>query len=375
MNRISTYVLLGLFALALMLQFHCSNENVASKNKSRNTNQESKKDSSHANNDERKKEKEEELVPVEITSVKRGAISSYILLSSNLETEKMVDIYSRVQGLVKRIAVEEGEPVKKGQVLLELEADEFMLAEQKAKVNFQQAEKGFERINSMYAKELLSKEEFEQAKYKTEAAKIEWQQAQLNLDYTKITSPIDGVVVERLIRLGDRIQPVDKLFSVINKEEMIAIVHVPEKEIERISKGQKAYITSNHILNQRFEGWIKRVSPAVDPQSGTFKVTIGVNNKEDKLRPGMFVNAHIITDTHLDALLIPKTAIVYENEYMNVFVVRDSIAQKIMLKVGFQDHVNVESLEGIEAGEKVIVVGQSGLKDRTKVKAVLERES
>ena len=191
--------------------------------------------------------------------------------------------------------------------------------------------------------------------------------------HTKIKSPISGVVGDRRVKIGDRIQPSNILYNIINTEEMIAVVYTPEKELGNVKKGQTAYISSENIAGERFTGWIKRVSPVVDPQSGTFKVTIGVKNVKDRLRSGMFVNAHIVIDTHESVVLIPKTAIVYENEMMNVFVVRDSIASKIPLKVGFQDHEKVECLADIEAGDKVIIVGQAGLKDQTKVKIVSER--
>ncbi|UCE06939.1 MAG: efflux RND transporter periplasmic adaptor subunit [bacterium] len=381
MNRIATYILLTFILSMSLLQIHCSNGSADNK-KNKDTATTAKDDTTTKNDtltvDEEKNQKEnkgEDLIPVETTVIKKGSISSYILLSSNLETEKMADVYSRVQGLVEKIYIEEGDYVKKGQVLMGLEADEYTLAEERALITYQQQKNMFERTESMYTKELLSKEEYEQAKFAFEGAKVEWQQAKLNLDYTKITSPISGVVVERLCRLGDRIQPSDKLFTVINTEEMIVVVYVPEKEIETILKGQKAYVTSSHLEKDQFPGWVKRVSPAVDPQSGTFKVTIGVRNINNKLRPGMFVNAHIITETHNNTILVPKTAIVYENENMNVFVVRDSIAHKIVLKVGFQNHEKVEALADIEAGDKVIVVGQAGLKDKTKVKTVIERES
>lgn len=319
--------------------------------------------------------KAEDRIPVETCSVGTGDISAFILLSSNLETEKMTDVFSRVQGLVEKIYVEEGDYVNKAQVLMKLEANEYALEEARAKVDYQQEKSRFERSRAMFKKNLLSKEEFEQARFAAESKKIQWQQAKLNLDYTNITSPISGVIGERLKRPGDRIQPTDKLFSVINNEEMIAVVHIPEKEIENVSKGQKAYITSQHLKDEQFLGWIKRVSPVVDPQSGTFKVTIGIRNQDNRLRPGMFVNAHIITDTHNNTVLIPKTAIVYENENLHVFVVRDSLAHKITLNVGYQDFEKVESLSEIEPGEKIIVVGQAGLKDQTKVKIVSERET
>ncbi len=325
--------------------------------------------------EKKKSELEAELIPVEVTTVKQGTISDYILLSANLETERMADVFSRVQGLVEKIHVDEGDIVKKGQMLMELEADEYKLAEEKAKLNYQKQRSEFKRFEAMYEQNLLSIEEFEQAKFTMQSLEVDWKQAQLNLSYTRITSPISGIIGDRSRKPGDRVQPTDKLFTVINTREMIAVIYAPEKELGNVRKNQIAYITSDHIAGKQYEGWVKRVSPVVDPQSGTFKITVGVKNRDNKLRAGMFVNTHIITSTHENAILIPKRAIVYENERMNIFVVRDSIAKKIILKVGFQDHEKVESLEGIEAGDQIIVVGQAGLKDGTKVRIVNVKEN
>jgi membrane fusion protein (multidrug efflux system) len=321
--------------------------------------------------DEEKKNKQtSELIPVEVTTVKIGVITDYILLSANLETEKMADVYSRVQGLVENIYIEEGDYIKKGQVMIVLEADEYKLAEEKARLNYLKQKSDFERLEAMYKQDLLSIEEFQQARFTMQSLEVDWKQAKLNLSYTRITSPISGVVGDRLRKPGDRIQPTNKLFTVINTGEMIAVVYAPEKELGNVKKSQSAFVTSDHITGEKFEGWIKRVSPVIDPQSGTFKITIGVKNRENRLRSGMFVNTHIITATHNNAVLIPKRAIVYENEVMNVFIVRDSLAHKLILKVGFQDHEKVESLEGISEGDLIIVIGQAGLKDKTKVKIV-----
>ncbi len=372
MSTKKALILLITLSLAAF-QISCSNSE-ADGQKGTNGSHKAQADSSKEDS-EKEKKSEETLIPVETTTVSRGTISSYLLYSTNLETEMMTDVYTRVQGLVEKINLEEGTYVAKGQVLLELEADEYILAEEKAHVEYQQKQSMHNRSKAMADKNLLSNEEYETAKFAADAARIAWEQAKLNLKYTKITSPISGVIGERLCREGDRIQTSDKLFTVVNSDEMIAVVHVPEKEIGIINKGQQAYIYSDHIKGYLFPGWIKRVSPVVDPQSGTFKVTIGVRNTDNKLRPGMFVNSRIVTNTHNNAILIPKTAIIYENENMNIFVVRDSIAHKIRLDVGYQDHEKIESLSSIEEGDKIILVGQAGLKDQTKVKIVTNRET
>ncbi len=334
----------------------------------------SKKDDKKFSDQMGQRPEDEELIPVEITEVKRGSISDFILLSSNLETEVMADVFARVQGIVEKIHKEEGDYVEKGETLLTLEAKEYVLAEQRANVEYQQQLSNYKRLEAMHAKNLLSDDEFERAKYSMESSRIAWEEAKLNLDYTHIKSPISGHIGERLTKIGERIQPTDKLFSVVNNSQVIAVVYVPEKSLNKLKIGQKALIHSDNLGDEVFEGWIKRISPVVDPASGTFKVTVGVKNREDRLRPGMFVNVEIIIETHHDVILIPKTAIVYENEYMNVYIVRDSLAHKIRLQPGFEDNEKVESLTEIKEGDQLIIVGQSGMKDQTGVKVVSERQ-
>ncbi len=318
---------------------------------------------------------DQEPVPVEVVTITKGDISNYILLSSNLETEIMADVYSRVQGIVDSIFKEEGQYVKKDEVMLTLEAKEYILKEKKARLEYEKQKSAYERLAAMYQKNLMSKEEFEKAKYAMETARVQWDEAKLNLSYTKIKSPISGRVGERLAKIGERIQPTDKLFSVVNNSQVIAVVYVPEKNINQLKIGQKAVVYSDHLQGEKFDAWIKRISPVVDPSSGTFKVTVGVRNRKNMLRPGMFVNVNIIIDTHKDVVLIPKTAIVYENEAMVVYVVRDGVAHKIRLTPGYEDNEKVESLKDISAGDQVIVVGQAGMKDKTPVRIVNVREN
>jgi membrane fusion protein (multidrug efflux system) len=359
-------IILFVFTTALFT-FSCGSEEKAIKGKERkelpaadSLSKSGKKDSQKA-------------VPVEVVEIARGDISNYILLSSNIETEVMADVYARAQGIVEKIYKEEGDFVKKGEALLSLEPEQYALAEQAAAVEYKKQEAKYERLKKMHDKKLLSDEEFDDAKYSLDAMRIKWDEAKLNLDYMIVRSPISGRVGERLAKIGRRIQPTDKLFSVVNNQEVIAVVYVPEKNINQLKVGQKAYIFSENIRKAPFKAWIKRISPVVDPQSGTFKVTIGVKNERQLLRPGMFVNTHIITDVHKNALLIPKAAVVYENQYINVYVVRNHVARKIQLETGYEDNEKIEALSGVKEGDKIVIVGQEGMKDNTKVNIVVDR--
>jgi len=133
---------------------------------------------------------------------------------------------------------------------------------------------------------------------------------------------------------------------------------------------QRCVVESEFLKGMTFEGYVKRISPVVDPKSGTFKVTIGLRDRWRHLRPGIFVNVQIITDTHPEAILVPKQAIVYDGGDQYVFVVEDSTAVKVRLDAGFENNQYVEALSLIEPDTPVIVVGQNGLKDEARVKVV-----
>lgn len=359
------------FLIISLLVIQCGGPSDGKGNK--NAESDSLKSEEGSKND--KEALDDDLIPVEVTTIAKGEISDYILLSSNLETEIMADVYSRTQGIVERIYREEGQYVQKGDTMLSLEAKEYELSEEKARVEYERQMSNYKRLEGMHKQELLSDEELEKSKFSLQTAEIQWKEAKLSLDFMQIRSPISGRVGERLAKIGKRIQPTDKLFSVVNNSQVIAVVYVPEKNLNQLRIRQPAFISSDHLDGKQFEGWIKRISPVVDPSSGTFKVTVGVRNLKNMLRPGMFVNVHIIVDTHKDVVLIPKMAVVYENEYMNIYVVKDSVAHKIRLAPGFGDNEKIEALKDIEEGDKIIVVGQAGMKDKTRVKIVAEREN
>ncbi|MGH7492902.1 MAG: efflux RND transporter periplasmic adaptor subunit, partial [bacterium] len=163
--------------------------------------------SAATNGNDKDKTKEEGLkaIPVEVTKIAAGQISSFVLTNASLETEETVDIFPQVTGLVVKLLAEEGDYVKKGTSLLEIDEREYKLREDAGRVNFEKQQNAFERSQSMFEKQLLSAAEFEGAKLTMEQARIEWEQAKLTLDYCKIKAPISGIVSERIARIGDRL--------------------------------------------------------------------------------------------------------------------------------------------------------------------------
>jgi membrane fusion protein (multidrug efflux system) len=316
------------------------------------------------------KKKVNEGVPVKVLAVETGEISEHVLYSATVEAEATIDIYAQASGLVRRILVEEGSKVSEGQVLVELVDDELKLDESEAKLAYQKIDAQLRRKAELYNRKLLAKEEYEDLRMTVEQAKIRWERARLALAYAHVRAPVDGVIAKRLVKIGDRVGQNAKLYEIVNLSRLIAHVHVPGQGMQNLSMGQRALITTDFLPNEKFEGRILRISPVVDPGSGTFKVTLELAASDRRLRPGMFVNAHIVTATHLEAVLVPKRAVVYDDGMPHVFVVTDSMAQKVRFDIGFDDTEHVEVVSGVEKGDLIVVVGQNGLKDKAKVRII-----
>jgi RND family efflux transporter MFP subunit len=181
-------------------------------------------------------------------------------------------------------------------------------------------------------------------------------------------------VATRGVDPGLQVTPGAELFYVVDPSAVEAVIHVPERSLGRLAEGGEAYVLSEALGSVRFPGQIRLISPVVDPQTGTVKVTVALEMLAEggaKLRPGMFVSVYLITARRESATLVPKRAVVYEDNTPFVFVATDRdgklIADKRTVKLGFEQEERMEVVEGVAPAEKVIVIGHSGLKDGTLV--------
>ena len=312
-----------------------------------------------------------EKAPVETAVVARGPISAFLSFNTTLETEAMVDIYPQTTGQVEALLVEEGRIVKAGEPLLKIEDTEMRIDADESRGNYEQLKRNFTRTEDLYARKLINKQDYETQAYQLEQARLRFERATLRHSYTTVRAPFDGVVATRETQVGARVATGSKLFSMVKLDEIVARVFVPGRYLPVVAINQNAIVTSEFLPDRVFKGWVKRISPVIDPKSGTFKVTVGVRgDRPAELPPGLFVGVRIITDTREQAVLIPKRAVVYEGGERYVFTVKNDVATKRKLQVGFEDPQHVEAVQGIEPGAEVIVVGQNGLKDGAQVRSV-----
>ena len=309
-------------------------------------------------------------VPVEVQSLRRAAMLAVYSGTAPIEAHEEAEVVAKVGGEVRQIFVEEGDVVKAGQVLARLDGDRLRLDVAQTEANLRKLERDYNRQLELSQKGLVAKGTAENAKFDLDALKASYESARLELSYTQIRAPISGVVSARHIKVGNTIGPNDPTFRVTNLDPLVAYVHVPEKEFRKISAKQTADVVVDALGGERFVGTIARISPTVDPKTGTFRAEVEVPDPSRRLKPGMFARVNIAYERRDDALQLPRNAILDADGEPSVFVIVNGRAEQRSISTGLVSDGWIEVAKGLKGDERVVVVGQAGLKTGTAVKVV-----
>ena len=368
-----------------------------------------------------------EAVPVEVQPVRRESIAAHIQGTATLESDEEVQILAEAAGRTTKVLVEEGDRVESGQILAQLDDREARLGVQRAQVQLAEARLAYNALVRLDQREarlalrgaeveaaearehyrravtmaeagLISQEELDakraqketaevalekqgvnleyktidDARFRYERAKTELQEAKLRLQYTTVKAPMAGVVSRREIVRGQFVQKNQHLFTLVDPSRLLARTFLPEKFSGSLEVGQTAYIETEALPEQRFAGRVKLISPVIEADSGTFKVTVELAQAVPALKPGMFTTVLITTATHDDALVIPKRALTLDSSKPTVYRLERGRARRVTLKLGLSDHDRIEVLSGLQEGEQIVVIGQEKLLDDMRVKVVAE---
>ncbi len=241
--------------------------------------------------------------------------------------------------------------------------DEANVAYVQAKSQYEVSTKHLEALLRV-----LQQAETSGAEGQLEAAKGRYEGAEAQLKYSQITSPISGVVTDRSVYAGEAASTNTPLLTIMDVSRVIAHVSVPTQELTKLKVGDSATITDPD--GQSYAGKVTVVSPAVDPNSTTAEVWVTADNPKEHLRPGETVRVSILVERIKDATVVPSAALVPSQDgSITVMVLSpDSVAHERKVKIGVRSADKVQILEGVNPGEKIIVVGALGLQDKARVR-------
>lgn len=316
-------------------------------------------------------EPKEPAIPVEATAVANGNVAAYYSGTATLEADDQAVVVSQITGVVLATVVQEGDYVQAGQVLARVETDRYRLEVEKAEAALRRLETDHQRKKGLFDKGLVSADDFERVGAELQAQKAAYDLARLDLEHTGIRAPISGYVSERLVRPGNLVKLHDPVFSITSYDPLLAVLHVPERELRVLRKGLEVSVALDAWPGQTFAGEIIRISPVIDPGTGTFRVTAQLRDSAQMLKPGLFGRVEVLYDLRQDVPVIPKSAVITEDERNHVFVVAaDGSAVRRSVQLGYERAGMIEVREGVATGETVVTSGKGSLSDGARVEVI-----
>jgi membrane fusion protein (multidrug efflux system) len=277
-------------------------------------------------------------------------------------SNEAVTITSRTSNIVTAIHFSDGQTVKAGQVLVELDREQANADLAVATAAFEESRSNFNRSRELVSTQVLSKAQYEQIEATLKANEARVAAAQARLSDTYIRAPFTGGVGMRRISLGALISPGTVITTLDDTRSIKVDFAVPESHVGRLRVGQNVLARTNAYPNRKFSGRVESIDSRVDPVTRAVTVRAVVANNDAALKPGMFLTVELSQDRR-PVLAVPEEAVVPEQARQFVYVVEGGVARKREVTLGRREPGFVEVTSGINAGDHVVVEGTIKLRD------------
>ena len=324
----------------------------------------------------------EEAKPIPKTTVSRGNISIRMEETGEIQPKSIVEIQSRVSGRVVKLYVDENDFVRTGQLIADIEPDynqartianirnELRLSE----IRLQDARINLDEGTTLFENQFISRIEFQRLNDNLETAKLDLEIAQQQFaliedietrdNISKVYSTTTGTVIERRIEVGEMVQSSTTTFGdgtiilrVADLTNMVVNASINEVDISKIAEKQRATIRIDAFPYDTFTGAISRINAQARTESNVkvFPIQIEIDQRDNRLRPGLSANVTIIGETRENILVIPIRAIFSDMMGNDIVykIVNDSIGPPVHIRTGINDFQRVEILDGIEENDEI----------------------
>ncbi|QRG66164.1 efflux RND transporter periplasmic adaptor subunit [Brevibacillus choshinensis] len=370
------------------------------------------------------KQEEGKVVPVQIDTVKRGSVGTRAGVTGKLAPSEEVAVTPKISGKINQIQVKLGQKVQAGAVLFTLDQSDLNRAVKQAQAAYelsvaslrqsasntgeslqqarsglvsseqrlQDARRDFERISQLYGQGAVAAQQLEQAKaalvnaqttydnakqtlataqQKTgvavteasvEQARVALENAREELGYAVITAPISGTISQVHGSAGEMASVQSAVVTIVNTDPLIAKANLSEQDVSTVKKGDVVTITLT-TLEKDLKGTITAISPVMNQDLRAYPVEISLANPEAILKADMVVNIQFGLQQSANALVVSRKAVFEENGKQYVYRITDKTAKKVEVKTGEQTSDSIELVEGVQEGDRIVVRGQTLLRD------------
>jgi membrane fusion protein (multidrug efflux system) len=317
-------------------------------------------------NDTKDKSKEKGQAKVEAYLVKPSLLINEISVSGSLLAFEEVSLMSEMAGRVVSINLPEGKMVKKGSLLVKLFDDDLQANLKKMLIEQAIQEKILKRQTELLKANGISQNDYDQTYLQLNSIKANIDIQKSLIRKTEVLAPFDGVIGLRNISLGAQVSPSTVLASIRMENKLKLDFSIPEKYSSEIKQGLKLKFTI-HGDDTPFDATVMATEGGIDASTRNLKVRAMVNSNSKKLVAGGFATIQLRLGENKNALLIPTQAIIPQERYKNIIIVKNGMAHFVKVTTGIRKASNIEITDGIQAGDTVVTTGLLFLKEGAKV--------
>ena len=313
--------------------------------------------------EEKKVVEPEKPVAVRTITIERRTVEDALLLPARVEPLQEANLAAERAGRVIEVVADKGQAVEAGQVLLRLDGRLWEAARQRAEIEERDASRDLKRWKELEKTGAVSGSEFESIQRRQESARIALNEAEVMLSQCEVRSPFAGILVARLVEVGDYANEGQAVLRVIRLDHVKLTFDVPEQDIGSLQLGQQKKFTLAVLPGREFSGEISFVSSQAERESNSFPVELKVENLDGALKAGMIAQVALVRREREGAVVVPLAAIVPRKGEHYLFAVENghAIRKRVQIAALMGHEAVLES--GVEAGDQIVVEGHRGLQD------------
>ena len=314
---------------------------------------------------------------VDVVKVEIAKVTDDTQAVGSLRSRQGVMLRPEVSGRVTQLNFRDGDRVRKGQVLVQLD-DQLPLAQvQQSQAELSIAKANHERNKDLVAQSFISQRSVEESAANLDVAIAKLALSQATAARLKILAPFDGITGIRTVNIGDYLKDGADIVNIEDIDAVFVDFRLPERFQSKVRKGQAAAVTLDALPGAKFVALIQAVDPLIDVNGRSVSVRGCIDNRQLQLRPGMFARVTAVFGERSNAKIVPEEAVVPQGS--KAFVIRikpgatpgSQVTQRVEVKVGIRRPGKVEILEGLDEGDTVVVAGQQRLqREGTEVKVM-----
>ncbi len=307
---------------------------------------------------------------VEAHTVGRLNLVDDVSAVGTLRSSESVMLRPETAGRIATIGFVEGRPVKRGDLLIGLDASVQAAELQQARAGLSLAQANFRRTEDLFNKKFVSQRALDEARAGLRVAEAADQVAAARLARMSVRAPFDGIVGIRKVSIGDYVKEGADLVNLEAIDTLKVDFRLPERHVGSLAVGQKVAVLTDALGSEPFAATVSAIDPLIDAEGRAVRLQATLDNRAGKLRPGMFARVRLSLGEARSALVVPEQALVPTAGGQFVFRIVDGKAQRTAVQVGRRQGTSVEILDGLDEGAEVVTAGQIKLRDGAAVRTV-----